>query len=50
MFFFHIPPIDTSLVNLSSLLYYFADPDVIDTDSAYGGFGLIVRFGARYAF
>lgn len=38
-------------LDLRSLTFRFdEDPDVIDTDSAYGGFGTILRFGVRYAF
>lgn len=41
----------TGGVDLRSMTFKFdPDPDVQDTDSAYGGFGVIVRFGLRYAF
>jgi hypothetical protein len=41
----------TAALDLRSMTFKFdPDPDVQDTDSAYGGFGLVVRFGLRYAF
>lgn len=41
----------TAALDLRSMTFKFdPDPDVQDADSAYGGFGMVLRFGVRYAF
>jgi hypothetical protein len=41
----------TIAADLRSLTFDFdPDPDVVESDSAYGGFGATLRFGVRYAF
>lgn len=41
----------TVAADLRSLTFRFdRDPDVIEWDSSYGGFGITLRFGVRYAF
>lgn len=41
----------TLAADLRSLTFRFdPDPDVVDNDSAYGGFGVTLRVGVRYAF